>query len=303
MGLVSPHVVRTTIGEEVVKELMTITSSETITSLVDLGVPGRAGLTELLDTILEEVLVGTLVVVSTESLLEIRPLSKVELEVKDFRAGTALLDTILMPVMVELAIVVMESVLEVRILVVIEISIEDNFLQVSGKRRVGNSGEAHVCHQALRITLVLEVPEGLTRSEVVEPWVASSVNLRVVLRAGLTELVDTILEEVMVNLGVVSTEGLLKIRVLAEVVLKVEDRGACTTLLDTILMPMVMELAIVMVESILEIRILVVIEVCIEDNIFHVAHGSISWYHIQHHFRKRFSINIKDLIGKSRLIQ
>jgi len=282
----------TTIVHVVLEELLTVHAHQAITSLIDLRVVSGAGLTHFLDTILKEVVVDTGVIL-TESLLKIRMLVKVELKIKNLRAGTAFLDTILMPVVVELTIIVMESILKIRILVVIEVSIENEVLHGTSHGRVADTSKAHTSHQALRITLVLEVPEQLTSRKVSEPWVESLVHLGVVHGAGLTELVDTILKEVVVDTGVVLAESLLKIGVLLKVVLKVEDAGASTTFLDNILMPMVVELAIVMVESILKIRILVVIEICIEDNFFHVGQCRVRRYHIQHHFRKGFLINIK----------
>jgi len=280
--------VSATIGKVVLHKLHAVHAHKTITSLIDLRIISGAGLTELLDTILEEVLVSSLVVVGTEGSLEVRIFAEVELKVEDFRAGTALLDTILMPVLVEFGIVVVESILEIRILVVIEVGIEDHLLGVASDGGEGDTAEAHGGHETVAVTLVHEVPQHLTRRETVEPWVNSLVDLRIIERAGLTELIDTILEEVLVSsLVVVCTEGSLEIRVFAEVELKIKDSRAGTAFLDTILMPVLVELGIVVVESILEVRILVVIEVSIEDNLLHV-HGGIGGNTSQHHFRKGF---------------
>jgi len=291
--------VSATIGKVVLHKLETVHAHKTITSLIDLRIISGAGLTELLDTILEEVLVGSLVVVGTEGSLEIRIFAEVELKVEDFRAGTALLDTILMPVLVELGIVVVESILKIRILVVIEVGIEDQVLRVASDGGVGDSAEAHGSHETTAVTLVDEVPDHLTRREGVEPWVNSLVDLRVIERAGLTELVDTELEEVLVgSLVVVGTEGSLEIRVLAEVELEIKNGRAGTALLDTILMPVLVELGIIVVESSLKIRILVVIEIGIEDDLLHV-HGGIGGNTSQHHFCKGFIQLIKHLVGNS----
>jgi hypothetical protein len=281
----------TAIGQEVVHELQGAETHETIASLVDLGVVDRAGVTELVDTVLEEVVVD-LLVVSAESTLEIRVVLKVVLEIEDIRAGTALADTVLVPVVMELAIVVVEGVLEVRILVVIEISIEDHILGVaSGHGSNADGGEAHGGHQTLTLAHVLEVPEELTRSEVGEPGVDSLVDLRVVDRAGLTHLVDAVLEEVVVDLLEVPAESLLEIGVAIKVEGKIEDSRAGTALADTVLVPVVVELVVVVVEGVLEVRILVVIEISIEDNLLHV-HGTIrrntSKHRHGHHFRKGF---------------
>jgi len=291
--------VSATIGKVVLHELLTVQAHKTITSLIDLRIISGAGLTELLDTELEEVLVGSLVVVGTEGSLEIRIFAEVELKVEDFRAGTALLDTILMPVLVELGIVVVESILKIRILVVIEVGIEDQVLRVASDGGVGDSAEAHGSHETTAVTLVDEVPDHLTRREGVEPWVNSLVDLRVIERAGLTELVDTELEVVLVgSLVVVGTEGSLEIRVLAEVELEIKNGRAGTALLDTILMPVLVELGIIVVESSLKIRILVVIEIGIEDDLLHV-HGGIGGNTSQHHFCKGFIQLIKHLVGNS----
>jgi len=276
----------TTIAKVVLKKLLTVHAHKTITRLVDLRIISGAGLTELLDTILEEVVVG-LSVITTEGSLEVRIFAEVELKVEDFRAGTALLDTILVPVVEELGVVVVESILEIRILVVIEVGIEDHVLRIASERGEGDTAEAHGGHETCTVTLVEEVPDHLTRSEGVEPWVEALVSIGVVKRAGLTELIDTVLEEVVVGLSVITTESSLEIRVLAEVELKVKDGRACTALLDTELVPVLVEFGIVVVESILEVRILVVIEISIEDNLFHV-HGSIRGNTSQHHFRKGF---------------
>jgi len=278
--------VETAIGEEVVKELLTIKASKTITSLVNLGIVEGAGLTELVDAVLEEVLVSLLVVVA-ESLLEVGILGKVVLEVKDKRAGTALLDTILMPVVVELASITVEGVLEIGILVVVELGIEDKVLNTAAHGSNRDGSEAHSGNQTLRITLVLEVPEELLGRKRGEPWVACLVDLRVIERAGGTELVDAVLEEVLVCLLVVVTESLLEVRVGGKVVLEVKDARAGTTLLDTILMPVVVELASITVEGVLEIGVLGVVESSVENDILHVAHGTLrrntSQNHL-HHF-------------------
>jgi len=279
--------VLTTIAHVVLKELLAVEGLETIASLIDLRIIGCAGLTELLDTILEEVLVE-LLVVSSESLLEVRISVEVELEIKNLRAGTALTDTILMPVLVETSIVMIEGLLEVRILVVIEVRIEDKILHV-GTSSVGDGGEAHSGHQALRITLVLEVPEHLVRSKVGEPWVEALVGLRIIKSAGLTELLDTILEEVLVDLLVVSAESLLEVRISVEVELEIKNSRASTALTDTILMPVLVETSIVMIEGLLEVRISVVIEIRIEHNLLHV-HGGIRGNTSQHHFRKGLQV-------------
>jgi len=281
----------TTIAKVVLKKLLTVHAHKTITRLVDLRIISGAGLTELLDTILEEVVVG-LSVITTEGSLEVRIFAEVELKVEDFRAGTALLDTILMPVLVEFGIVVVESILEIRILVVIEVGIEDHLLGVASDGGEGDSAEAHGGHETVAVTLVDEVPDHLTRRKAVEPWVDSLVDLRVIERAGLTELIDTELEEVLVgSLVVGGTEGSLEIGVLAEVELKIKNGRACTALLDTELVPVLVESGIVVVESILKIRILVVIEIGIKDDLLHV-HGGIRGNTSQHHFRKGFySVN------------
>jgi len=278
--------VHTTIAKVVLKELLRAETHEAIASLVDLRIIGGAGLAHLLDTILEEVVVG-LGVVLAESPLEVGVLGEVELKVEDLRAGTALLDTVLVPVVVEFSIVVVEGVLEVRILVVIEVGVEDKFVDIANNATVVDGREAHSGHQTLRIALVLEVPEELAGREAGEPWVHVLVDLRVIDGAGLTELVDTVLEEVVVGLGVVLAESLLEIGVLAEVELEVKDGRACAALLDTVLVPVVVEFSIVVVESILKIRILVVIEIRIEHDLLHV-HGTIRGNTSQHHFRKGF---------------
>jgi hypothetical protein len=264
---------------------------EGIDGLVHVGVIGGAGLTQLVDTILEDMVVS-LGVVRAESLLEVRVLAQVETKVKDVRACTALLDTILVPVLKKLGIVVVEGILEVRILVVIEISIEDHILGVaSGHGSNADGGEAHGGHQTLTLAHVLEVPEELTRSEVGEPGVDSLVDLRVVDRAGLTHLVDAVLEEVVVDLLEVPAESLLEIGVAIKVEGKIEDSRAGTAFADTVLVPVVVELVVVVVEGVLEVRILVVIEISIEDNLLHV-HGTIrrntSKHRHGHHFRKGF---------------
>jgi hypothetical protein len=286
VDLVGPHVVETAIGEEVVKELLTIKGSKTITSLVNLGVVEGAGLTELVDAVLEEVLVSLLVVVA-ESLLEVGVLGKVVLEVKNKRASTALLDTILMPVVVELASITVEGVLEIRILVVVELGIEDKVLKTASHGSDRDGSKAHSGDQTLRITLVLEVPEELPGRKRGEPWVACLVDLRVIDRTGGTELVDAVLEEVLVSLLVVVAESLLEVGIGAKVVLEVKDARASTALLDTILMPVVVKLASIAVEGILEIRVLGVVESSVKNDILHVAHGTLrrntSQNHL-HHF-------------------
>jgi len=289
-----------TIAQVVLNELLWVHAHQAITSLVDLRIVGRAGLTHLVHTILEEVMID-LSEIPSEGSLKIGIVVKVELKIKNIRAGTTLLDTILMPVMVELGLIVMESSLKIRILVVIEISIEDHLLGITGRSSIANLSEAHIGHQALREALVLEVPEELTRSKGIEPWVASLVNLRIVLRAGLTELIDTILEEVMEDLAVVPSKSLLKIRVLVEIELKVKDARASTTLLDTIFIPVMVELGIIMVESSLKIRILVVIEISIEHDLLHV-HSTIRGNTSQHHFRKGLFNTIKNLKATAKKI-
>jgi len=282
--------VEAAIAHVVLEELHGAETSQAITSLVDLRIVGGAGLTHLLQTVFEEVLVG-LLVIRTESLLEVRVLAEVELEIKNLRAGTALTNTVLMPVLVETSIVVVESILEIRILVVIEVGVEDQLLSV-GNGAVLDSSEAHAGHQTLRITLVLEVPEELTRSEGREPWVAGLVDLRVIDRAGLTHLLQTVFEEVLVDLLVIRTESLLEVRVLFEVELEIKNARAGTALTNTVLMPVLVETSIVVVESILEIRILVVIEISIEHDLLHV-HGTIGGNTSQHHFRKGLINSIK----------
>jgi len=287
--------VETTIGQEVVHELLGVKTSKTIASLVDLRIKDRAGLTHFLQAVLEEVLVSSLVVGGTKGLLKVRVLAKVELAIIDIRAGTALLDTILMPVVTKLGSITVEGVLEIRILVVVELGIEDQVLGVGNSHGANRDGsEAHSGNQTLRIALVLEVPDELLGSESIEPWVAGLVDLRVEQGAGLTVLVDAELEEVLVSSLVVgSTKSLLKVRVLAKVELAVIDNRAGTALLDTILMPVVMKLGSITVEGVLEIRVLVVVELGVEDSILHVAKGTLgrntSQDHLHHFVTRVFS--------------
>jgi len=283
LSLVGPHAVETTIAHEVVDELQRAQTLKTETLLINSGVVGRARVTELVDSVLKEVVVG-LGVVLAESLLEVRILVEVEGKVKNLRAGTALLDTIGLPVVQKLGVVVVEGVLQIRILVVIEICIEHHVLRSHGGHGSNRkSAEAHGGDHALRTAKVTIVPEQLTRAQSVQEGIHNLINLGVVGRARLTELVDAVLEEVLVGLGVILAESLLEIGIVAKVEGKVKHLRAGTALLDTIGLPVVQKLGIVVVESILQIRILVVIEVNIEHNILHV-HGRVSRHTVQHHF-------------------
>jgi len=283
--LIGPHVVSATVGKEVLKELKTVQANKTIALLVDPRIPGGAGLAHLVDSVLEEVIIS-LSIIRAESLLEIRILSKVEGEVKDIRACTALLDTILVPVLKKPGIVVVEGILEVRILVVIEISIEDKILRIAGHGD-RDGAEAHGGHHALLAAHVHVVPHELSGSKIGQEGIDGLVHVGVIGGAGLTQLVDTILEDMVVSLGVVRAESLLEVRVLAQVETKVKDIRACTALLDTILVPVLKKLGIVVVEGILEVRILVVIEISIEDKILQ-SDGSSRRNTSKHghHFRK-----------------
>jgi len=281
--LVSPHVVSAAEGHEVVEQLHAIHALEAITSLIDLRVVGGAGLTHLLDSVTEEVLIGPRIVIA-KGLHEVRVVLNVELEVKDVRAGTALLDTVVLPVSAELGIVVVESILKVRILVVIEVRIEDEILDITRHGGDSHGSEAHGGDHALRTAHVAEVPDELAGGEVGEEGIDSLIDLRVVGGAGLTHLLDSVTEVVLISLGVVSAKGLHEVRVVLNVELEVEDVRAGTALLDTVVLPVSAELGIVVVESILKVRILVVIEVRVEDDLLHI-HGRIGRNTIQHHFR------------------
>jgi len=268
--LVSPHVVSATIGHVVVDQLQGVKSLKTITLLVDLGVVGGAGLTHLVDSMTEEVLVGPGVIIA-ESLHEVGVVLKIELDIKNIRAGTALLDTVVLEVSAKLGIVVVEGVLEIRILVVIEVDIEDKILRSAGRHgRDSDGAEAHGGDHALSAAHVTIVPGELNRGERGEERIDSLVDLGVVGGAGLTHLLHTVTEEVLVGPGVIVAESLHEVGVVVEVEGKIKDVRASTALLDTVVLPVGEKLGIVVVESILEIRILVVVEVDIEDNFFHV---------------------------------
>jgi len=260
----------TTIAKVVVHKLLGVKISKTITFLVDFRIIRRAGLTHLLHTELEQVVVG-LGAISAECLLKIRILVEVELDIKDIRASTTLLDTESLPVVQELAIIMVESLLKIRISVVIPISIKDHILRSdAGHGRNRKSVESHGGKKTLAFTLEAEVPGHLLGVEVSEPRISSLVNLRIESGAGLTELIHTILKEVVVSLGAISAESLLKIRILVEVELDIKDGRASTTLLDTESLPVIQELSLIMVESLLKIRVSVVIPLNIEDKIFNI---------------------------------
>jgi len=281
--LVGPHAVMTAIAQEVVHQLHRAQTLQAVALLVDLGVVGRARLTHLVDAELEEVVVNLGVVIA-KGLLEVRVLAKVEGQVEDVRAGTALLDTEGLPVVQELGVVVVEGVLQIRILVVIEVNIEHQVLRSDGGHGCNSkSAEAHGGDHALRTAKVAEVPQELTRSQGGQERIHGLIDLGVVGRARLTELVDAELEEVVVNLGVVIAKGLLEVRIVGQVEGQVKHVRAGTALLDTEGLPVVQELGVVVVEGVLQIRILVVIEVDIEHNILHV-HGRISGNTAQYHF-------------------
>jgi len=268
--LVSPHVVSATIGHVVVDQLQGVESLKAIALLVNLRVVGGAGLTHLVDSMTEEVLVGSGVVIA-ECLHEVGVVLKIELDIKNIRAGTALLDAVVLEVSAKLGIVVVECILEVGILVVIEVDIEDKILRSAGRHgRDSDGAEAHGGDHALGAAHVTIVPGELNRGERGEEGIHSLVDLGVVGGAGLTHLLHTMTEVVLVGSGVIIAECLHEVGVVVEVEGQIEDVRAGTALLDTVVLPVGEKLGIVVVECILEVRILVVVEVDIEDNIFHV---------------------------------
>jgi len=259
--------VSATISHEVVDQLNWVQSLETITGLVHVRVIRGAGPTELIDSMVEEVLIS-LGVIAAKGLLQIRILGKIVLQVKHIRAGTALADAVVVPVLTQLLLVVVEGVLQVRILVVIEISIEHKVLRSDRAHgRNAKSSKAHVSKKTLLAAHVAIVPHELSGSEAGQEGIDTLVHIGVEGSAGLTHLTNTMTEVVVIGLLVVRAKCLLEVRVLVQVEGKVKDLGAGTALADAVVVPVLKKLLLVVVEGILEVRILVVVEVSIEDDV------------------------------------
>jgi len=263
---------RTTKEQVVLNDLQGFHTLEAIAFLISPGVESRAGLAQLLDTMTEVVIVN-LLVVKSESTLEVRMILEVELQVENLRAGAALLDTVVVPVGLQLVIVVVESALKIRILVVVEIGIEDHVLRSANHGRKGNGPVVHGGRHSLTAAMHHVVPDKLSRSVRGKEGIGTLVGLRIESGAGLAQLLDTMTEVVIVDLLVVKSESPLEVRMILEVELQVENLRAGTALLDTVIVPVGLQLVIVVVESALKIRILVVVEIRVKDKFLHVQGG------------------------------